>query len=220
MPGEPRKKQRIRNPVQTRAKLLRATIDLVTDKGVDALSLKEAAKMANLSRGVAYQHFKDRDHLLREAKSWISSRLQDAVTQFVGASLRDRVIYTTKLVLDNPEAAKLMIADALAGRALDPGHPLYELVLQMLKELTASGKARADMDLEIMTYIMLGTIATTIMLGEQHKGKDLDALAERFANEWRHILHDGIFAKNARPNDGKRRAVKARSVRAKGFAHN
>ena len=220
MPRETRKKVRVRNPIQTRAKLLQATIDLIADKGVDALSLKEAAKKANLSRGVAYQHFKDRDHLLREAKRWISNRLQDGVTQFVGASTHDRVISTTKLVLENLDASKLLIADALAGRDLDPDHPLYKLVVKMLKQLIASGKARADMDLEIMTYIMLGTIATTIMLGEQHKGGDLGALAERFTNEWRHMLRDGIFAKNVRLNGAKRRTVKPRSVRSKALARN
>lgn len=205
MPRGAQKKQRVRNPTQTRAKLLQATIDLVGDKGVDALSLKEAAKKANLSRGVAYQHFKDRDHLLIEAKRWISNRLQDGVTRFIGASLHDRVIYTTKLVLRNPEASKLLIADALAGRDLDPQHPLYKLVQKMLRQLIASGKARADIDLKIMTYIMLGTIATTIMLGEQHKGGDLDAVAERFTNEWAHILRDGIFAKGIRGDAGRRR---------------
>src|SRR3546814_6819334 len=53
-------KTRTRNPEQTRAKLLQATIDLLADKGADALSLKEAARIAKVSRGVAYQHFQDR----------------------------------------------------------------------------------------------------------------------------------------------------------------
>src|SRR3546814_8466211 len=39
-------KTRTRNPEQTRAKLLQATIDLLADKGADALSLKEAARIA------------------------------------------------------------------------------------------------------------------------------------------------------------------------------
>jgi AcrR family transcriptional regulator len=218
MPRDLPKKPRVRNPAETRAKLLRATIDLVAENGADALSLKDVAKKANLSRGVAYQHFKDRDHLLREAKNWISSRLQDGVTRLVGASMHDRVIYTTQLVLDNPEASKLLIADALAGRDLDPAHPLYRLVLKMLKQLSASGQVRADMDLEIMIYIMLGTIATTIMLGEQHKGEGRDVLAERFTNEWRRILRDGILAKDGQPRAGKRRVVKSRSARPKALA--
>ncbi len=194
---------------------MQAAVDLVAAKGPEALSLKEAAQKANLSRGVAYQHFKDRDHLLREARSWISDRLQDGVTRFNGASLHDRVIYTTKLVLDNPEASKLMIADALAGRDLDPHHPLYKLVKRMLRQLIASGRARPDIDLEITTYIMLGTIATTIMLGEQHRGGDMNALAERFTNEWRHILRDGIFAKNTRRNLVRRQSVQKLPARSK-----
>ena len=215
MSTESRRKLRIRNPIQTRRKLLQAAVDLVAAKGPEALSLKEAAQKANLSRGVAYQHFKDRDHLLREARSWISNRLQDGVTRFNGASLHDRVIYTTKLILDNQEASKLMIADALAGRDLDPHHPLYKLVKKMLRQLIASGRARADIDLEITTYIMLGTIATTIMLAEQHKGGDMNALAERFTKEWRHILRDGIFAKNTRRNLGQAPVLQKLPARSK-----
>jgi AcrR family transcriptional regulator len=216
-----RKKKRIRNPGATRAKLLQATIDLVNEKGPDALSLKEAARRAQVSRGVAYLHFDDRDHLLEEAKTWISKRLQEGVTRFNGASLHDRVVYTTKVVLDNPEASKLMIAAALAGKGLDPQDPLYKLVSKMLKELKASGLARPEIDLEILTYIMFGSTAATIMLGEQHKGGDMGELAERFTNEWSRILRDGIFVKGSRRKvfsshpPAKRRAT-PRTVRSRG----
>jgi AcrR family transcriptional regulator len=198
MPKEAPKKKRTRNPIKTRAKLLQATIDLVGEKGADALSLKEAARRANVSRGVAYMHFDDRDQLLSEAKTWISERLQEGVKRFHrGASMHDRTLYTTKLVLDNPEASKLMIAAALAGKDLDLHHPLYRLVLKMHKELRTSGLARADIDLEIMTYIHLGSIAATVMLGEQHKTGNMDQLAERFTNEWNRILSEGIFAQTS-----------------------
>ena len=215
------KKKRIRNPVQTRAKLLRATIELVNEKGPDALSLKEAARRANVSRGVAYLHFDDRDDLLDEAKEWISKRLQEGVKRLDGASMHDRTLYTTKLVLENPEASKLMIAAALSGEELDPSDPLHKLVSKMLKELKLSGRARPDFDLEIMTYIMFGSIAATIMLGAQHKGGDMDELAERFTKEWNRVLRESIFVKanpgrtrDARPS-GRRRAT-SKAVTSRG----
>jgi AcrR family transcriptional regulator len=192
-------KKRIRNPVQTRAKLLQATIELITEKGAAALSLKEAARRADVSRGVAYLHFDDRDQLLSEAKTWISEALQEGVMRFdKNASLHDRTFHTTKLVLSHPEASKLMISAAMGGTELYHEHPLYELVLNLLTELKASGKARADVDVEILTYIMFGSIAATIMLGAQRKGDELDTLAERFADEWNRILREGIFSENAR----------------------
>lgn len=189
------KPKRIRNPSATRAKLLQATIDLVAEKGADALSLKEAALRAKVSRGVAYLHFDDRDQLLNEAKAWIAERLHDGVQAFDrDATMHDRTRYTTKLVLEHPEASKLMIVAAMAGTDLDRSHPLYKLVAKKLKDLRTSGKLRANVDLEILTYILFGSIASTIMLGAQRKGDDLDDLSERFTNEWNRILLHGIFS--------------------------
>jgi AcrR family transcriptional regulator len=204
MTKEPRKKQRIRNPVQTRSKLLQATVDLVADKGSDALSLKEAARRANLSRGVAYQHFKDRDHLLREAKSWIAARLADGVKQLDAAPMEERTRYGARLLLNNREAAKLLIADGMAGRDLGANHPLHKLVKKILKSFTASGAAREDIDLEVLTYIMLGINASILMLGEAYKCDDSDAIADRFSAEWTRILTGGIFRKDARRIPAKR----------------
>jgi len=188
------KKKRVRNPVETRAKLLQATIELITEKGAAALSLKEAARRAKVSRGVAYLHFDDREQLLNEAKTWISEGLQDGVKRFEdSASMHDRTFYTTKLVLTHPEASKLMITAAMGGADLDRQHPLYKLVLNMLKGLKESGKARADIDLEILTCIFFGSIAAKIMLGAQRKDGDIDLLAERFTIEWNRILQEGIF---------------------------
>jgi AcrR family transcriptional regulator len=207
-------KKRTRNPVETRAKLLQATIELVIEKGAAALSLKEAAIRADVSRGVAYLHFDDRDQLLNEAKNWISEGLQDGVKRFdKDASLHDRTFHTTKLVLSHPEASRLMITAAMGGTDLYQEHPLYKLVLSMLKELKASGKARADLDVEILTCITFGSIASTIMLGAQRKGEDLDTLAERFANEWNRILQEGIFVERKRPDAGGRKLIqKARGL--------
>jgi AcrR family transcriptional regulator len=192
-------KKRTRNPAVTRTKLLRATMELVSQKGSAALSLKEAARLANVSRGVAYLHFEDRDQLLQEAKSWISEGLQEGVRKFDStASLHDRTVHTTKLVLDHPEASQLMITDVMEGKNLHRGHSLYKFVLTMLKDLKASGMARADLDVEVATYIMFGSIAATVMFGAQRKSDDVDALADRFAREWNRILQKGLFLRSAK----------------------
>jgi AcrR family transcriptional regulator len=209
MTKDDRRKARIRNPAQTRAKLLQATIDLIAEKGPDALSLKEAARRANVSRGVAYLHFVDRDELMSKATSWISDQLQEGVRRFdSGAPFHDRTVYTTKLVLEHPEASQLMITAAMAGRDLDRQNPLYRLVVKMLKELRASGRVNHEVDTEILSYIMFGSIASTIMLGAHRKGDDLDKLAERYTNEWGRILREGIFVREDRPKARSRSAFK------------
>jgi len=195
MPKPPRKikKKRVRNPAQTRLRLLRATVDLVADKGHEALSLKEAASRAQLSRGVAYQHFKDRDHLLREAKRWIVEHIAAGVKQSVGLPLKERIRHDTRLVLENREAAKVLVADALSGRDLLSNHPLYKLTRKLIRELVADGKARKDVDVEMLTYILLSTTAIMLLVGESHRGIPTEELAERFAAEWSRLLERGMF---------------------------
>jgi AcrR family transcriptional regulator len=193
MTAQAAKKKRVRNPAHTRLKLLQATVELVADKGPDALSLKEATRRAKLSRGVAYQHFRDRNHLLSEAKRWISTRISDSVRLMDEMPIEERIRSSARVILNNREAAKLLIADALTGKNLTSQHPLYKQTKKMLTDFLATDEARKDIDLEVLIYIMLGTNATMLMLGETHKRVDSNEIADRFAAEWSRMLTGGIF---------------------------
>lgn len=192
------RKTHIRNPVQTRARLLQATVELLATKGPDALSIKEAAQLANVSRGVAYQHFEDRDHLLREAKGWITERLLESVQYSSVASADDVMLQTARLVMQNRDAATLLIADAIAGRELSSDHPINRMVRQTLKHMQNTGEARADLDIEILSYIFLGMTSTLVMLSRLPES-DPEALAQRFTRELSNFLRHGIFAPEPPP---------------------
>jgi AcrR family transcriptional regulator len=201
---KPGKKARIRNPAQTRENLLKATVKLLAQRGADALSMKEVARAADVSRAVAYQHFDDRDHLLRQAKIWLSDRLLDSVKDLDASSMESQVNSVAKVVLGNREAYRVLIADALAGKDLDSEHPLHKVVRQMLEHSRASGDARDDIDVEILSFIMIGSVATLVMLSWRHEGTGIDALAARFTGEWGRILRQGMFTKSHRSAAKKR----------------
>jgi len=205
------KKPRTRNPEKTREKLLQATIDLLAEKGPDALSLKEAARNANVSRGAAYQHFEDKDHLLSEAKAWISDRLLDSAKgiqpplkeQDALRVMDERVNNVARIVLNNREAARLLIIDALAGKALAASHPIYKMVVADLEALKASGVSRGDADIEMLSFILLGAVSTIIMLSHLPNAGGIDELAERFSAEWTRLLREGMIGKVEPPASAK-----------------
>lgn len=60
---EPARDRRVR---RTRAAVLQATFDLVTERGTAAITLSEIAEAADVSRRVVYQHFGDLDTVLLE----------------------------------------------------------------------------------------------------------------------------------------------------------
>lgn len=205
---------RKRNPEQTRAKLLQATIDLLAAKGSDAVSLKEAARIADVSRAIAYRHFEDRDHLLREAKAWISDRLLESAQDIQPSSNPASVLQITEehvnsvaeLVLNNREAAKLLIADALAGNSLDIDHPILQMVVKDLETFKANGLARRDFDIEMLSYIMLGIVSTLVMLSHLPDAGGNKQLAKRFSQEWSHLLIGGLIAEQRKSTRKKQTA--------------
>jgi AcrR family transcriptional regulator len=192
------RKTHIRNPEQTRARLLQATVELLATKGPDALSIKEAAQLANVSRGVAYQHFDDRDHLLREAKGWITERLIESIQTSSVASADDVMLHVAKLIMQNRDAATLLVSDAIAGRELSSDHPINRMVRQTLKQIQATGEARADLDIEILSYIFLGMTSTLVMLSRL-PDSDPEQLAQRFTRELSNLIRHGIFAPESAP---------------------
>jgi AcrR family transcriptional regulator len=62
--AEPARDPRVR---RTRAAVLRAVFDLVTERGTTAITVSEIAETADVSRRVVYQHFGDLDAVLLEA---------------------------------------------------------------------------------------------------------------------------------------------------------
>jgi AcrR family transcriptional regulator len=186
------RKTRIRNPALTRERLLQATVEILAQKGPDGVSLKDAAELANVSRGVAYQHFEDREHLLREAKEWMTARLLESIQREAVADPDEVLLGATRLILQNRDAASLLIADAMAGRDLSPKHPINRLIRMSLERMQATGEVRADLDIDVVSYIFLGMTSTLVMLSRL-PDSDPEDLAQRFAREFSAFMDKGVF---------------------------
>jgi len=187
-----RQKARIRNPEQTRARLLQATVEILAQKGVDGLSLKDVATLANVSRRAAYQHFEDRDHLLREAKNWITERLREAMSAIDPATPDVQLLEMARLIQLHRDAATLLVTEAISGRDLSPDHPVIRLMRQSLEHLKRSGHARPGIDVEVLTYIFLAMIGAQVMLSRL-PGADKEEIAQRFTHELSAFMRYGIF---------------------------
>ncbi|MFC5751915.1 TetR/AcrR family transcriptional regulator [Actinomadura rugatobispora] len=91
LPGSaPVKDRRVR---RSRAALMRATIDLVTERGTAAVPISDLAEAADVSRQVVYQQFGDRDTLLLETALDLGRReLVPSVTGIADTTGRGQVL--------------------------------------------------------------------------------------------------------------------------------
>lgn len=65
-----------RRRLQTRQQLIRATLDLVLEKGYGSVSVQDITDRADLGRGTFYIHFKDKDEVLWTAFKELFGQLE------------------------------------------------------------------------------------------------------------------------------------------------
>jgi AcrR family transcriptional regulator len=68
-----------------RAELVRVSLDLIAEEGLQAFSVAKVAKRAKVSPGAPYRHFPDRESLLAEVAGEIMCQLTDRVRAAVEA---------------------------------------------------------------------------------------------------------------------------------------
>jgi AcrR family transcriptional regulator len=62
-----------------RAELVRVSLDLIAEQGLEGFSVAKVAKLANVSPGAPYRHFPTRESLLAEVACHIACQLADRV---------------------------------------------------------------------------------------------------------------------------------------------
>jgi len=178
---------------ETHALLTDTAVRLISEKGVEALSLAELAREAGVNRTTVYYHFSDRDALVREVRGWSAAQLAKAFS--IDASPKDRADYILRFVLDNPELIKLWIDDFLAPGDIRERYPEWDNLVSGVAARFAKERPGEEIDAELYCVNMLtvAMIGPRIYRNSVRPDLDLEAAMERFNREQMRMLgHDGM----------------------------
>src|SRR4029453_8269445 len=100
MPASASVQRRNKNFDQTHQQMIETAVRLLSEKGADALSLSEIARVMGINRTTVYYHFPSRDDLIAGVKAWSSEQLAKAYDPVAPQS--ERIDYITRFVLENP----------------------------------------------------------------------------------------------------------------------
>jgi AcrR family transcriptional regulator len=144
---------------ETHAALIETAVRLVSEKGMDGLSLSEVAREAGVNRTTIYYHFDSREALAEAVREWSSQQLAAAFTLI--ASSADRTRYIARFVIENPEVIDLWSEEFLAPGAIGARYPEWRGLVEGVGEQLRSNPDTADMDPEayctmMLTWAMLG----------------------------------------------------------------
>jgi AcrR family transcriptional regulator len=209
------KPRRTRDPESTRAAILEAAKTILARDGAEGLSVSSVAKLAGVNRGTAYQHFQVKEDLIRATLDWVSHQLLDAV--FEGGDLggeapadlvrpdREHLpevinsmaefnLRLAEYAIDNPDIGRIWLYDVLS-RENPKDDVFYKRFAQALQTLAESDASEDDMDVEVLSVVMLtGYFLWPVWARAHARGKKArKQMAVRFARELMRLSMDGVL---------------------------
>ena len=135
----------------THQAIIAATVRLISEKGVEALSIAAVARAAGVDRTTLYYHFADRDALLKTAKDWSSQQLTRGFTPTTPRA--ERTAHISRFVLENPELIKLWIEDFVSPGDIRARYPQWDALVEGMRANLAHHEE--PIDVEVYCAIML-----------------------------------------------------------------
>jgi AcrR family transcriptional regulator len=187
-----------------RSEILKASIDLMNEGGIGALSMREVARRAGVSHQAPYHYFNDREAILAEIAGRGFDQLYDYMVSALGQA-RDKASRVqlmgeayVRFALNHPEVFRLMFrcemvdlsrypdAKAKADRAFEA------LVAAMDATGTSADKGSPDLAPIIAAWYMAHGLATLLLEGKI--GEQLGDTRDQKEAASRRILE--VFSRN------------------------
>jgi AcrR family transcriptional regulator len=173
--------------------ILRATLELLGEKGFRGMSMDAVAARAGVSKATIYRRWKSKEELIGELLDVLGDVVQIVDT---GDPYED-LIETSRFAAEHGEAASRLIPALQAEAAVNPefGEMFDQKLLQrrrdqmreFLRNAVEAGHVRDDIDVEFLADVMFGTVVMRANI----LGGTLKHLVEDQAKLWE-MLIEGV----------------------------
>ncbi len=179
-------RKRNRGYDETHRALIETAVRLISEKGVDSLSIAALARATGINRTTVYYHFTAREELLAAVRHWSSDQL---VSAFSGpAPQEERIDHISRFVLENPELIKLWIEDFVSGNDIRESYPQWDALVAGISKLTGGSGADAEV---FCTLLITGAVIGPRIFRNAVRPDASDAeITARFRTEQQRLLRD------------------------------
>lgn len=158
-----------------RAQIIQATLDIVGEKGLDALTTAEIARRVGVAEATVFKHFRSKIDILREATGAFRTRLlgmAQAIAQAeipATAKLEDLLRLQLGLLERNAGVPRLVfgehlhLKDGIVRENIRECLAGFRLVLMaILSQGVREGNYRDDIDYDMAATCYIGLVQTTV----------------------------------------------------------
>jgi AcrR family transcriptional regulator len=166
--------------------ILRATLELLAEKGLRAMSMDAVAQRAGVSKATIYRRWKSKEELIEELLDTLVALIPPVDT----GDPRDDMLAAGRVVQGAAGPMIKLIPALVSEAATNPEfaevfraklvEPRRAQIRDFFERAVAGGEFRADADLEFMTDVTFGTIT----MRSQIAGDSFDGLTDDQARIW------------------------------------
>lgn len=191
-PAKPAPGRRNKTYAATHQSLIEESVRLISEKGVEALSIAGLARAVGMNRATVYYHFPSREALLEAVSAWSAAQLTRG---FAGSeSQQERIDFVARFVLENPDLIKLWIDRFIAPGDIRESYPKWDEFLAANSRNGPKAADGAEVDVEVYCTLLLAgaIIGPRVFRNSVRPDLDEQEVIERFrAEQQRMLRRDG-----------------------------
>lgn len=163
--------------------MITTAVRLISEKGIDALSIAGVARDMGIDRTTVYYHFNSRKELLEAVSGWANEKLARGMD--VSISEQDRAEQITRFVLEQPALIKLWIDGFISGSDIRDSYTRWDDLVEGTKAHFAREFPAENIDAEVYCVMMLCAlvIGPRVFANGVQPDAPLEAIMARFLKE-------------------------------------
>lgn len=178
----------------THQQMIETAVRLISEKGIDSLSIAALTRAMGINRTTVYYHFENREALLDAVKLWSSEQLVKGLS--LDAPQQERVDFITRFVLENPVLIKLWLDDFISAGDIRDRYPLWDVLVSGTAATFATGLPDETVDTEVYCVTLLASaiVGPLVFKNSVSPSSDIETVVRRFRLERQRTLkHDALL---------------------------
>ena len=182
-PAEALTQRRFKCFDETHQEMIEAAVRLISEKGVDSLSIAAVARALRINRTTVYYHFDSREALIKAVKDWSSAQLAKAFR--LHTPHHERIDYITRFVLDNPELIKLWMQEFVSAGDIRNSYPYWDELVERIRTNLTGDDTSEPVDAEVFCVMLLTCtiIGPRVFRSRVAPAADTETVMRRFRSE-------------------------------------
>ena len=151
---------------ETRRKLVTAGLELIKEKGFDAINVEDITKKAGVAKGTFYTYFKRKEDIVLEISRVPFGEIADELKNMGNAELFDKLRHYFRRFMEQVEFCGIQICREWLRNVIDPNNVPetmdsrkwffdYEMLESILKN---SAERKEDAPVELLAHIIISEL--------------------------------------------------------------